>query len=99
MKRSDVKVPVLPVVYVTHDEEKYTIEIELAGVEKDKISLEVSERGFCVRAPREDIEYFGCWTLSHDVKPEEAKATFKSGLLTVTIPLAKPMKGREVPIE
>lgn len=95
----EAKVPVIPSVCIYHDEEKYLIEIELPGVSKEKIHLEMTERGFCLKAPRDDIEYFGCWTLAHDIKPAEAKATFKNGLLTITAPLARPMKGQKVPIE
>jgi HSP20 family molecular chaperone IbpA len=36
---------------------------------------------------------------AHSVKPKDAKASFKDGLLTVTVPLAKPLKGVKVPIE
>jgi len=95
----EIRVPVLPAVCIYHDEEKYLIEVELPGVDKDKIHLEMTERGFCLRAPRDDIEYFGCWTLAHDIKPNEAKANFRNGLLTITVPLAKPMKGRKIPVE
>lgn len=93
------RIPVLPAACFYHDVDKYTIEIELPGVDKKDISLEVTEAGLCVKAPRNDVEYFGCWVLAHAVKPEDAKASFKDGLLTVTIPLAKPMKGVKVPIE
>ncbi|MEM2362945.1 MAG: hypothetical protein QXQ20_04540 [Candidatus Nezhaarchaeales archaeon] len=33
----EVRVPVLPSVYIYHDEEKYLIEVELPGVDKEKI--------------------------------------------------------------
>lgn len=59
----------------------------------------MSETSFCLKAPRNDVEYFGCWVLAHKVKPDKAKAPFKNGLLTVAAPLAKPMKGVRVPIE
>lgn len=94
----EVRIPVSPTACVCHDREKYTIEIELAGVDKKSIDLEMSETSFCVKAPRNDMEYFGCWVLAHDVDPKKAEATFKNGLLTVTAPLAKPMKGVKVTI-
>lgn len=34
MGKEEFRVPVLPIVYIFHDEEKYVIEVELAGVEK-----------------------------------------------------------------
>ena len=93
------RVPVLATVCVCHDREKYTIEVELAGVNKKNIDFEISETSFCLKAPRNDVEYVGCWVLAHDVDPNKAKATFKNGLLTVTAPLAKPFKGVKVSIE
>ncbi|MBC7129705.1 Hsp20/alpha crystallin family protein [Candidatus Bathyarchaeota archaeon] len=94
-------IPVLPVACFFHDEEKYTVEIELPGVEKDDIHVELTETSVCIRAPRKDIniKYSGCWLFAHAVKPEEAKATFKNGLLTVTVPLVKPMKGVKVTVQ
>ena len=81
---------------IYHDREKYTMEVELAGVAKKDIDFEMSETSFCLKAPRNDIEYFGCWVLAHAVDPNKAKAAFKNGLLTVTAPLVKPLKGVKV---
>lgn len=92
------RIRISPTACVWHDREKYTIEVELAGVEKKNIDFEMSEMSFCFKAPRNDIEYFGCWVLAHAVHPDKAKATFKNGLLTVTAPLARPFKGVNVPI-
>lgn len=93
------RIPVLPTACVYHNRKKYTIEVELAGVDKKDIEFQMTETSFCLKAPRNDIEYFGCWTLAHAVDPKKAKATFKNGLLTVSTPLVKPMKGIKVPIE
>ena len=94
-----VRIPVSPIACVYHDREKYTIKVELAGVDKKNIHFEMSEMSFCLKAPRNDVEYFGCWVLAHAVDPKKAKAAFKNGLLTVTAPLAKPFKGVKVSIE
>ena len=93
------RIPVLATACVCHDREKYTIEVELAGVDKKNIDFEMSETSFCLKAPRNDVEYVGCWVLAHDVDPKKAKATFKNGMLTVTAPLAKPFKGVKLSIE
>jgi len=75
------------------------IEIGLPGVDKKDIEFEASETGFCLRAPRGDMEYVGCWFLAHIVDPEKADATFKNGLLTVTVPLAELFEGVKVAIK
>lgn len=94
-----VKIRVSPTACVYHDRKEYTIEVELAGVDKKDIDFEMSETSFCLKAFRNDVEYFGCWVLSHDIDPNKAKATFKNGLLTVIAPLAKPLKGVKVSIK
>ncbi|MCX8204885.1 MAG: Hsp20/alpha crystallin family protein [Candidatus Nezhaarchaeota archaeon] len=98
-REEKVRIPILPDACFYHDEEKYYVEIELPGVAKENISLEVAETSLCLSAPRNDVEYFGCWIFTHEVKPEQTKASFKDGLLKVTVPLAKPMKGVKVKVE
>lgn len=93
------RIPVLPDSCFYHDDEKYYIEIELPGVAKENIDVEVAEKSICISAPRNDIEFAGCWIFAHEVKPKDAKASFKDGLLKITVPLAKPMKGVKVTIE
>ena len=96
-EKARIRVP--PTACVYHDREKYTIEVELAGVAKKNIDFAMSETSFCLKAPRNDVEYFGCWVLAHAVDPNKAKATFENGLLRVTAPLAKPFLGVRVSIE
>jgi HSP20 family protein len=93
------RIPVVPNSSLCHDQDTYTIEIELPGVHKKDIEFDASENSFCLSAPRDDIEYFGCWILAHAIKPEEAKATFSNGLLRVTAPLAETIEGIRVPIK
>jgi HSP20 family molecular chaperone IbpA len=42
-KEEKTRVPVLPAACFYHDEEKYTVEIELPGTDKTNIELEVSD--------------------------------------------------------
>ena len=90
---------VAPNAFFYHDAENYTIMVELSGVDKKDIKVEAGENGFCLTAPRGDIEYAGCWALSHTINPEGATGTFKNGLLKVTIPLAERLEGVKVPIK
>ena len=53
------RIGVVPDASLYHDKDIYTIEVELPGVHKKDIELEASENGFCLVAPREDIEYSG----------------------------------------
>ncbi|HEY0196348.1 MAG TPA: Hsp20/alpha crystallin family protein [Methanobacterium sp.] len=78
---------ITPAICVYHDAKNYNIEVELPGVEKRDIDFEMSENWFCLKAPKKDESYAGCWVLAHDIKPEEAKAKFENGLLSVSVPL------------
>ncbi|MGZ4929542.1 MAG: Hsp20/alpha crystallin family protein [Halobacteriota archaeon] len=92
------KIPVAPDAVVYHDAETYTIVVELPGVHKKDIKVEAMENGFCLTAPREDIEYKGCWVLILKTDPEKAVATYSNGILKATIPLAERVAGVMVPI-
>jgi HSP20 family molecular chaperone IbpA len=63
--------------------------VELPGVYKKDIESEAMENGFCVRAPRDDIKFSGCWALPHKTEPAKTTATFSNGLLKVSIPLVE----------
>jgi HSP20 family molecular chaperone IbpA len=90
-----------PNVIVCHDEkgEGYVIDIELPGVKKENIELSFGKNGFCVTGKREDVTYTGCYYLLHEVKVEEAKAKYKSGLLRVTVPFKEILKPTKIKIE
>ena len=93
------RIPVLPDASIWHDRKNYMIEIGLPGVDKKDIEFEASETGFCLRAPRDDTEYVGCWFLTHTIDPNKAEATFTNGLLKVTIPLVELFEGVKVSIK
>ncbi|MCW4021203.1 MAG: Hsp20/alpha crystallin family protein [Candidatus Bathyarchaeota archaeon] len=88
-----------PRVCFDHDLENYYVEVELPGVKKEDVELNVSEQSLCVRGLREDIDLLGCWYLAHPVDEDKARAKYDNGLLNVTIPLRKPLKGRKIPIK
>ena len=90
---------VMPSSCVYHDNEKYAIELELPGVKKEDIEFMIAPTSFCVKALRNNTLYQGCWILCHEVIPERAIATFKEGLLVVSAPMARELKGVKLEIE
>jgi len=90
---------VMPSSCVYHDNEKYAIELELPGVKKEDIEFMIAPTSFYVKAPRNNTLYQGCWILCHEVIPERAIATFKEGLLLVSAPMARQLKGVKIDIE
>jgi HSP20 family protein len=92
--------PILnPATSVDHDLKNYYIQVELPGVKKEDVTLNVTEQSFCVQGVREDIDFLGCFVLAHPVNGEKAKAKFENGLLGVIIPLKKHLMGKKIPIE
>jgi len=47
---------------------------------------------------REDVDLPGCWYLAHAVVEDKAKARCENGMLSVMIPLKKPLKGKRIPV-
>ena len=79
-----------PCACVTHDDEKgrLNIELELTGVERKDITLDMKKDSFCVSAPRgEDTEYSSCFMLAHEVTADKTKAKYENGLLRIFAPM------------
>ncbi len=99
MPKKKEKPTVTPNAFMDHDKKFYYIEIELPGVKKEDIELSVSDQSFCVRAPREDIEFLGCYMLAHLSNMDATRAKFENGLLSMEIPLKKEQKEKKVTVE
>ena len=80
---------VIPCTCFSHDdlEGRLKIEVEMPGVEKNSISLEMRKDSFCVSAPRGDSEYAGCFRLTHEVEPAGTVAKYGNGLLRIYAPM------------
>ena len=101
MVKKKEKVMVPPTVCAYHDEkdENLIIEVELPGVKKKDLKLEMTDEGFCASGERADSIYQACYRFLHEITLDEAKAKFDSGLLTITVPFQKPAKPKEITIE
>jgi HSP20 family protein len=87
-----------PIVAIDHDRERYKVLIELQGVKREDIELEVSEGSFCIHAERDDAVMTGCYFLAHPVNIDEVDAAFDGTLLNVQLPFRSPIRGRVVEI-
>jgi HSP20 family molecular chaperone IbpA len=72
------------------EENVYKIEIQLPGVEKDSIKLKMHEDSFFIKGETEDTIYIGSYSVCCPIKPEEAKANYKNGLLKINVPFKEP---------
>jgi HSP20 family molecular chaperone IbpA len=68
----------------------YHIEIELPGVEKKSIKLRMHEDSFFIAGETDDTIYIGSYAVCCEVDPENAKAKYKNGLLTIDVPFKEP---------
>lgn len=82
------KIRVEPCTCVSHEEGRLSIEVQLPGVDKKDISLDMRKDSFCVTASRkDDTEYSGCFTLAHEVESGKAEAKYENGLLRIFAPI------------
>jgi HSP20 family protein len=90
----------LPCMCITNDLEKYNAQVELPGVKKEDIELEVMDNGLCIRGKKGENKISGCWMLNHQIAKGSVKANYESGLLDIEMPFKKPLKGgRKVKIQ
>ena len=92
---------VVPMININHNDDDTGLEVrvDLAGASKESIDLDVGDKGFCIKAEAEDFRYENCYMLAHEIKREEAKAKFNSGLLKITVPFRDSLHGHKVTIE
>lgn len=100
-KAREPKTLIIPGASICHDDkdEGYVIEVEFPGVVKKDIGLYMYPFGFCARGERADIRYEVCYSLGHEIRPKDAKAKFRNGLLKVTVPFRESLKPTEVAVE
>ena len=79
-----------PCACFSHDESgaRLRIDLEMPGVKRDDIKLEMRRNSFCVSAPKsENSEYSSCFMLTHEIEPEKAEAKYENGLLRIFSPI------------
>jgi HSP20 family protein len=72
---------------------KFTAEVSLPGVAKDKITLKMREDSFYLSAPKDGGLFVLSQPVCHLVLPRKALATFEDGLLKVVVPFKQPLHG------
>ena len=91
---------IMPCMYINHDHEAYYAQMELPGVKKEDIELEVMENGLCISGKKGEKDIAGCWMLAHPVNVDETSAKYNEGLLDIKMPMKNPLKGgKKVNIE
>jgi len=104
--------PFTPMADVVETDEAYVAEIELPGVKREDVSLEVAGRRLTVSGERKERERVGILrkrtrtvgqfhyevVLPGDVEEDGVTATMDEGVLTVTVPKPASQRPRRIPI-
>ncbi|MDJ0987341.1 MAG: Hsp20/alpha crystallin family protein [Desulfobacterales bacterium] len=103
-----------PPVDIYETAEGFILKVELAGIEKEDVTVEVKDNILTLKGERlldpeiKDEQYyrkertFGkfqrSFTLQESIKPEHVKASFKNGILTITVPRPVQEKTKQVTV-
>jgi len=97
----DVRTTLRPRVDIHESEQEYRVRVDLPGVQKDDLSVEVEKGNLVLRAQREATEdsltpirverrqsvtYVRSFSLGDDVDADNISAELKDGVLTVSLP-------------
>lgn len=104
-----------PAVNVYEDKENFYIEAQLPGMEMKDINISVTDHTLQLRGERKEehaenrdgyhvreVQYgtfSRSFTLPSYVNPDEAKATYERGVLTITVPKQEKAKPKLIPVE
>ena len=97
VKRAGVKDEREPLVDLIDGEKEVRVIMELPGVDKHHLRLNIQESELDVRVTDPDRRYAKTVKLPEEIKAAEAKATLKNGILEVILPKVK-AKGKEIKV-
>ncbi|MGQ4832874.1 MAG: archaeal heat shock protein Hsp20 [Candidatus Asgardarchaeia archaeon] len=81
-----------PLVDIIEDKDKITVIAELPGVEKDEIDIRGTSKTLEIKAAD---QYYKKIDLPAEVDPNNAKSTYKNGILEIVLPKLKKEKSNE----
>lgn len=100
VKPLEVKEATEPLVDVITEEDTIKVIAEVPGVNKQDVRLNVAGKTLSIRAESERRKYSKDVELPEEVDPKMAKASYKNGILEVTLSrIRKERKGEEIPVE
>ncbi len=87
-----------PLVDIMDEKEKYRIFVELPGVDKDKVKLDVTDESVEIKT-EDDKRFYKLINLEDAVDVDSTKASYKNGVLTLELNKKARRKGKEINIE
>ena len=86
-------------VQVNEENGTITITAEMAGLSKDQVDIEVSNRTVVITAESERKNFSWDKTFNYEIDPESVKATMVNGILDMTIEKKEKTSAKKVEIE
>jgi HSP20 family protein len=86
-------------VQVNEENGTITITAELAGLDKDQVDVEVSNRTVTIKAESDRKNFSWDRTFTYEVDPESVKATMVNGILDLTIEKKEKTSAKKIDIE
>jgi HSP20 family protein len=87
-----------PLVDIMDEKDKYKIFVEMPGVDKEKVKLDVAEDSVEVKT-EDDKKYYKMIYLDSTVNPDSSKASYNNGVLTLELEKKGKRTGKEIKIE
>lgn len=102
-----------PALNVWQDEKNYYAEAELPGVAESDLKVTVHENELVIAGERKPVEREGTWHLRERafgtfsrtlalpaaIEADKVQATFKNGILTITLPKAEKAQARRIEVK
>ncbi len=105
----------VPAIDVEETENEYIVKAELPGLKKDDIKISLREDSITISGERKKEKeekgktyhrvemaygkFVRTIQLPEEIQPDKAKAEYKNGILTVTLPKSEKAKPKEIEIE
>ncbi|MFB3766176.1 MAG: archaeal heat shock protein Hsp20 [Methanotrichaceae archaeon] len=87
-----------PLVDVMDEKDKYKIFVELPGVDKGNVKLDVADDSVEV-STNDEKKFYKMIRLESTVDPDSAKASYKNGVLTLELDKKAKRKGKDIKID
>ena len=79
----------IPICHITDEDQQLVVAVELPGVEREEIKVELTPADVVVAATSAkeavDLRFYGVLSFSEEVNVEESKARLENGLLTLVL--------------
>ena len=90
--------PVRPSYDVEERDDHYVLHLEMPGVARDKLSIEMKENTLTVAAERGERKFNASFTLPAHVDAAKVEADYVDGILSIRLPKAEAAKPRQVKV-